>query len=89
MRIAAPRSLREAPTPQALVCEPRSVLPGDAVSGTREIVMANVDETRSCSACGKSIEPTDSLGMAGDKIMHMICYVRYMAQRREQKGPTA
>ena len=47
--------------------------------------MAYLDEERDCSVCSKSIEPTDSLGMAGDKIMHMICYVRYMAQQREQR----
>ena len=57
------------------------------MSGTLEVAMANADEERVCSVCSKPIESTDSLGMAGDKIMHMICYVRYMAKQREQKEP--
>ena len=47
--------------------------------------MANLDEEQDCAVCSRAIEPTDSLGMAGDKIMHMICYVRYMAKKREQR----
>jgi hypothetical protein len=65
--------------------EQRSVVPDRRASDTREGVMANLDDEQDCSVCSKAIEPTDSLGMSGDKIMHMICYVRYMAEKREQR----